>query len=233
MIHPLARLLLLVSLLVVSATAERIIALVALATILAAYQAAIGFGRILTIFVLTTIVPLSIGLAIISATQPGVSASVFSYESFRPAFQALARVFVFGVALQIFFSPMIRSGTLVPSLRAMFIPSLAVALVAASVNAIEDIERFSRSVVDAIKARGLAKPWLVWRIRELPNIIVAVFSYALRSAFQRTETWQHREVTAEALALVDQEQWAVWKSLALAGVGIAVAIVAATTTVLR
>lgn len=213
MIHPAARLILLLGMIIIALLTNHPTELLPFAGVLVIGHLVTNLWKPILIFVATVIIPLSVSLLVIEAAQIG---STFLTEPFwvRPSLLIL-RLLIIGSAIQLCMLPLIHRGVLLPALRDLLLPPSFAVLITSAVNAFEDMGRSAGLAVDAIKARGLATPTALWAIRELPGITVAMFTQSLRAAFQRAEMWDHRGVDPRRLASVARPAWSASRSVLL------------------
>jgi hypothetical protein len=208
MIHPYARVSALAALLLVALAAVTSTHILVLwsACIIAAALA--GVMKECLLFHLTGILPIAVGLAFIRMAEAKFEGHLVSIvlTGQYPIAVSVGRIAVVGIALQIAILPLVRRDLLQDALWRMMLRGRSLALVTASVNAVRDLTKFARVSSEALKARGLLnRPFS--GVRELPHILVSIYTHALYAALTREETWSHRSIQPELAVGLSTTAW--------------------------
>ena len=174
-----------------------------------------GAGRQHARFVLTIVAPIGLALLFVwgwlVGAPPGVAVGSSPHAGYHFAALVGLRLALLGGITQLCLLT-IPTSELVVTLKHWGLRGEGLIIVIGSFSLLPELQLRADQVLTARYARGFVRNAnLLSRARQLPHLLRPLFAWALRSAIQRSESWEHRGLIAKVLAA--REKTKTWSSV--------------------
>jgi len=185
-----------------------------------------GIGRRHLQFVLAIVAPITVALLVVWGWLVGAApgAAVGSSPEAGTRFAALVglRLALLGGIMQLCLLS-IPTGDLVFTFKRWGLRGEGLVIVVGAFSLLPELRLRADQVLSARLARGfVGKMSLLGRARQLPHLLRPLFAWALRSAVQRSEMWEHRGLILRLQSAAEQARaWSGLTSITYVGLSAA------------